>query len=183
MGHVLEKDAHMRHGFASGERFIHVRLKGELLNVAVFTDTHEALTSCIAAIPETLHDPQHPEHFAVITHEAFARRGQGAHIAGTQAGIHCISGQRPAQHGVINALAGSRCDDARRVTATFVAHYNDVRLHSAIGYVPPRARLEGRDAAINEARDTKLAAAREARAVARQCLRTMPFPADLEASP
>jgi transposase InsO family protein len=74
-------------------------------------------------------------------------------------------------------------DDARRVTAKFVAHYNDVRLHSAIGYVPPRARLEGRDTAITEARDTKLGAAREARAVARQRLRAVPFPAEVDASP
>ena len=74
-------------------------------------------------------------------------------------------------------------EDARRVTATFVGHYNDERLHSAIGYVPPRARLEGRDTAITEARDTKLGAAREARAVARQRLRAIPYPAEVEASP
>lgn len=59
-------------------------------------------------------------------------------------------------------------DDARRVVDRFVGHYNDVRLHSGIGYVAPRARLEGRDKAITAARDEKLAAAREARRVARQ---------------
>lgn len=72
-------------------------------------------------------------------------------------------------------------EDARRVVARFVAHYNDVRLHSGIGYVPPRARLEGRDAAITTARDEKLAAAREARQVARQRARDAgpPHPAEV----
>ena len=34
-------------------------------------------------------------------------------------------------------------DDARRVVADFVGHYNQVRLHSAIGYVAPAAKLAG----------------------------------------
>lgn len=55
-------------------------------------------------------------------------------------------------------------DDARRVVAAFVTEYNDVRLHSAIGYVTPRDMIEGRQQAIHDARDRKLAAAREERA-------------------
>src|SRR5437016_14327053 len=35
-------------------------------------------------------------------------------------------------------------EDARRVVAEFVEHYNTVRLHSALGYVTPKDRLEGR---------------------------------------
>ena len=54
-------------------------------------------------------------------------------------------------------------DDARRVITRFVKHYNDVRLHSAIGYVTPRDRLEGRHETIQDARDQKLEAARERR--------------------
>jgi len=53
--------------------------------------------------------------------------------------------------------------DAKRVVANFVAHYNNVRLHSAIGYVTPRDRLEGNHKAIFEQRDKKLALAREQR--------------------
>jgi putative transposase len=53
--------------------------------------------------------------------------------------------------------------EAKRVVSGYVGHYNDVRLHSAIGYVTPRSRLEGRDAAIQEARQAKLASARAAR--------------------
>lgn len=35
-------------------------------------------------------------------------------------------------------------EDARRIVAVFVEEYNEMRLHSAIGYVTPRDMLEGR---------------------------------------
>ena len=35
-------------------------------------------------------------------------------------------------------------EDARRIVSDYVAYYNNVRLHSAIGYVTPKDRLEGR---------------------------------------
>jgi transposase InsO family protein len=54
-------------------------------------------------------------------------------------------------------------EDARRVVGEFVEHYNTVRLHSALGYVTPQARLEGRHTEIYAARDRKLEAAREVR--------------------
>jgi putative transposase len=62
-------------------------------------------------------------------------------------------------------------DDARRIVADYVEHYNTVRLHSAIGYVTPQAKLEGRDKAILAERDRKLDAAREQRALKRQTAR------------
>jgi transposase InsO family protein len=55
-------------------------------------------------------------------------------------------------------------EDARRVVARFVDHYNNERLHSAIDYVAPRDKLEDRAPAILEERDRKLEAARERRA-------------------
>lgn len=54
-------------------------------------------------------------------------------------------------------------DDARRVVADFVAHYNNVRLHSAIQYVTPKDKLAGRAEQIILERDRKLDAAREQR--------------------
>lgn len=54
-------------------------------------------------------------------------------------------------------------EEARAVVARFVAHYNGVRLHSAIGYVTPNDFLAGRRDAIHAARDAKLEAARGAR--------------------
>ena len=43
-------------------------------------------------------------------------------------------------------------EEARAWVAAFVAWYNDVHLHSAIGYVTPAARHDGRDEAILAAR-------------------------------
>jgi putative transposase len=59
-------------------------------------------------------------------------------------------------------------EDARRIVARYVAYYNDVRLHSAIGYVTPKDKLAGRDKAIFAERDRKLAEARERRKAQRQ---------------
>jgi transposase-like protein len=59
-------------------------------------------------------------------------------------------------------------DDARRIVTGYVSHYNDSRLHSAIGYVTPKDQLLGNDAAIHAERDRKLAEARERRKQLRQ---------------
>jgi transposase InsO family protein len=58
-------------------------------------------------------------------------------------------------------------EEARRLVAQFVEHYNRTRLHSALGYVTPADRLAGRQQAIFAERDQKLAAARERRAARR----------------
>ena len=59
-------------------------------------------------------------------------------------------------------------DDARRCVGEFVRHYNEVRLHGAIGYVTPKDKLEGRAEQIHADRDRKLAEARDRRATARR---------------
>lgn len=59
-------------------------------------------------------------------------------------------------------------DDARRLVAGYVEHYNTRRLHSAIGYVTPKDKLEGREQGIFQERDQKLEAARERRRAARE---------------
>lgn len=59
-------------------------------------------------------------------------------------------------------------EDARRVVARYVTHYNTVRLHSAIGSITPQAKLEGRDKEIFAERDRKLEAARDRRRQERQ---------------
>ena len=51
-------------------------------------------------------------------------------------------------------------EDARHVVGGYADHYNNVRLHSAIGYVTPAAVLEGRAEAIRAERQRKLQAAR-----------------------
>jgi putative transposase len=57
--------------------------------------------------------------------------------------------------------------DAREVVGGYVIYYNKVRLHSAIGYLTPETRLSGRHQGVFDARDAKLAAAREQRRISR----------------
>jgi hypothetical protein len=59
-------------------------------------------------------------------------------------------------------------EDARRIVLDYVEHYNNARLHSAIGYVTPKDKLEGLEKAIFDERDRKLAEARERRRQLRQ---------------
>lgn len=54
-------------------------------------------------------------------------------------------------------------EDATRIVSEYVLHYNTIRLHSAIGYITPKDKLEGRAEAIFAERDRKLEAAREVR--------------------
>jgi len=61
-------------------------------------------------------------------------------------------------------------EDAQHLVEHFVAHYNTVRLHSAIGYITPVDRLAGRHLEIFAARDKKLDAARQNRKLKRQQL-------------
>jgi len=62
-------------------------------------------------------------------------------------------------------------EDARRLVEAYVTHYNEVRLHSAIGYVAPRDKLEGREREIFTARDRKLDQARQERKARREAMR------------
>ena len=58
-------------------------------------------------------------------------------------------------------------EEAQRVVSGYVAHYNEVRLHNAIGYISPQDKLAGREQEIFAERDRKLEAAREQRKVRR----------------
>jgi putative transposase len=62
-------------------------------------------------------------------------------------------------------------EDARRIVARYVEYYNTVRLHSAIGYVTPKDKIEGREQAIFAERDRKLEQARERRKAKRHAAR------------
>lgn len=57
-------------------------------------------------------------------------------------------------------------DEARRVVSSFVRHYNEVRLHSALGYITPSDKLAGLETVIAEERDRKLQEARQRRRAA-----------------
>jgi len=63
-------------------------------------------------------------------------------------------------------------EDARRLVEKYVAYYNHVRLHSAIGYVTPADKLFGLEPVIHAERDRKLEAARDRRRLNRETART-----------
>jgi transposase InsO family protein len=65
-------------------------------------------------------------------------------------------------------------EEARRIVAEFVAVYNTVRLHSSIGYVTPKDKLEGRDKQIAQDRKRKLDAASQRRKQLRQSQTSTP---------
>jgi putative transposase len=68
----------------------------------------------------------------------------------------------------IRAKTPLSLDDAKRLVADYVEHYNTVRLHSAIGYIAPVDKLTGRENDIFKERDRKLEDARRQRQLKRQ---------------
>jgi len=71
----------------------------------------------------------------------------------------------------IRPAAPTSLDEARRLVADYVEHYNHVRLNSAIGYITPADKLNGLAQVIFEERDRKLEAARQRRQQARHAAR------------
>nr|WP_320011984.1 integrase core domain-containing protein [uncultured Desulfobulbus sp.] len=59
-------------------------------------------------------------------------------------------------------------EESRNHIADYIGYYNEKRLHSSIGYIAPKDKLEGRDEQIFKERDRKLEAAREIRKQKRQ---------------
>ncbi|MFN5000131.1 MAG: integrase core domain-containing protein, partial [Akkermansiaceae bacterium] len=68
----------------------------------------------------------------------------------------------------IRPLTPLDLEEAKRVTGDFIEYYNTTRLHSAIGFIAPKDRLEGRHLEIYQTRDKKLEDARAGRKLARQ---------------
>jgi len=62
-------------------------------------------------------------------------------------------------------------DEARRKVASYVDHYNQVRLHSALGYITPADKLAGLEDVIFAERDRKLEEARQRRQAAKAAAR------------
>jgi putative transposase len=71
----------------------------------------------------------------------------------------------------IRPAAASSFDEAQRRISSYVAHYNNARLHSALGYVTPVDKLIGLEKEIFAERDRKLEEARERRRTARRSSR------------
>ena len=72
------------------------------------------------------------------------------------------------RRGIPIAGIARRIGVTRQVVADFVGHYNNVRLHSAIGYVTPADKLAGKEQEIWNRRDHAIENAREMRRRKRQ---------------
>jgi len=59
-------------------------------------------------------------------------------------------------------------EDSQRLIRGYLGHYNDIRLHSTVGYIAPKDMLAGHQREIQADRDRKLEAAREQRKNRRQ---------------
>ena len=70
---------------------------------------------------------------------------------------------RTMKKSTVRVKAPESVDEGRSMIDEFVKYYNEVRLHSSIGYVTPRDMLEGRAKTIWSERDRKLEEARERR--------------------
>jgi putative transposase len=75
---------------------------------------------------------------------------------------------RTAKSEALRIASPSSLAEARRVVDKFVEHYNNKRLHSAIGYIAPLDYLQGRAPTIQIERDRKLDEARKLRAQRRE---------------
>ena len=73
----------------------------------------------------------------------------------------------------VRPAALSSLEEARSRVSSYVAHYNNCRLHSAIGYVTPADKLARLDEVIFAERDRKLEEARDRRATARRAPRVV----------
>jgi putative transposase len=71
-------------------------------------------------------------------------------------------------------------EDARRLVARYVEHYNTARLHSAIGYITPADKLAGREQEIFAERDRKLEQARQHRKTRRQAVASVPHDSNVD---
>src|SRR2546425_405366 len=72
--------------------------------------------------------------------------------------------------GCIHPGAPLPLEDARRLIKSYVEHYYNVRLNSAIGYITPKDMLARHQQEIQAERDRKLEAARQQRKNRRQCV-------------
>ena len=67
------------------------------------------------------------------------------------------------KHECIRPKVPLSLDEARAQVTDYIVYYNDERLHSSLGYVAPKDKLEGREKKIFKERDKKLVTAREQR--------------------
>jgi transposase InsO family protein len=149
---------------------VHCDLRTSMTEADIEITIQAALEKFPAVHPRIISDngPQ----FIAKDFKEFIRLAQLTHVR-TSPHYPQSNGKLERWHGTlkrdcIRPLTPLSLDQARQVIGKFVEHYNTVRLHSAIGYVAPKDRLENKHLEIFKARDLKLEAAREKRKLKRQ---------------
>ena len=116
----------------------------------------------------------HGSQFVAKDFKAFIRHFQTSHVLCSphypQSNGKIERFHRTLKEQAIRPKTPLTLEDAKRITATFIDHYNQVRLHSALGYIAPHDRLANRHHPIFQQRDIKLEAARQIRKNKRQQL-------------
>lgn len=144
---------------------VHWELREQMTTADVTTIVQRAREQFPAAQPRIISDngPQ----FVARDFKAFIREAGMTHVR-TSPYYPQSNGKMERWHQTLKVTtirprAPGSLAEAKRLVAAFVEHYNQRRLHSAIGFVAPADMLAGRAAAIWAARDMKLEAARARR--------------------
>jgi putative transposase len=154
----------------------------------VHWELRETMTECDVEIVIQRAREKYPDHrpriisdngpqFIAKEFKEFIRIGGMTHVR-TSPYYPQSNGKLERWHGslkqeCIRPAAPQSLDEARRRVAAYVEHYNQVRLHGAIGYLTPADKLAGREREIWAVRDAKLEAARERRAAMRRAERNI----------
>ena len=152
---------------------VHWEIRESMKEVDVETILQRAREQYLDARPRIISDNGPP--FIARDFKTFIRLSGMTHVR-TAPYYPQSNGKIEAWHKTLKATTirpnnPATLDEARRLVASFVAYYNNKRLHSATGYIAPADKLAGRENIIWGERDRKLEAARELRRQRRGRLR------------
>jgi transposase InsO family protein len=152
---------------------VHWEIREAMKELDVETIVQRALEKYPGEKPRIISDngPQ----FIAKEFKQFVREGGLTHVR-TSPYYPQSNGKLERWHGslkreCVRPAAPASVEEARAKVAQYVKHYNEVRLHSALGYVAPVDKLTGLDKEIFAERDRKLEEARARRKEARRTTR------------
>ena len=148
---------------------VHWEIREAMREVDVETILQRAREQCPDARPRIISD--NGRQFIARDFKDFIRIAGMTHVRTSpyypQSNGKIERWHRTMKTDAIRRIAPASLEEARKVVAEFVDHYNNARLHSALGFITPADMLQGRQEAIWADRDQKLEAAREARRLKR----------------
>jgi putative transposase len=144
---------------------VHWEIREAMKELDVETIVQRALEKHPGEKPRIISDngPQ----FIAKEFKQFVREGGLTHVR-TSPYYPQSNGKLERWHGslkreCVRPAAPASVDEARAKVADYVKHYNEIRLHGALGYVTPVDKLAGLEQAIFDERDRKLEEARARR--------------------